>query len=146
MAAIPIQRVEEELQTFHNSLWADWDEPAPGHLHHYTSIAGMRGILEASTFWASDIRYMNDTSEGGYGLVFNVLAGRRDILGEGLTCNCQHHRGIPDFGKTWFRYAVCFCGARDLLSQWRGYTPPAKVLPLGYRSRHSGCMRDRSLR
>jgi hypothetical protein len=35
-------------------------------LWHYTTGAGLRGILEKNLLWATDVRYMNDESELNY--------------------------------------------------------------------------------
>ena len=122
-------------EEYQESLWAALDDSPPHHLYHYTPLDGMRGILSSSVFWASDIRHMNDTSEEdyAYNVVRDALAERRDILSDKLADSFQRHAGIPGFGITWFRYAVCFCGARDLLSRWRGYTPEEGGVALAVR-------------
>jgi hypothetical protein len=124
VSIVPEEQVDAQLSEFENSLWVDWDRSPPAHLSHYTSLSGMRGIIEGKNFWASDIRFMNDTTEDSYAykLVRHILANRRDIVSTELNYNLQRHGGIPGFGGAWFRYAVCFCGTADLLSQWRGYT------------------------
>ena len=33
------------------------------NLYHYTSWAGLQGILASQSMWASNIRYLNDQSE-----------------------------------------------------------------------------------
>jgi len=35
----------------------------PELLYHYTDSAGLQGILESRTLWATDIRYLNDETE-----------------------------------------------------------------------------------
>ena len=32
-------------------------------LYHYTSLEGLRGIVDSRTLWATDIRYLNDAQE-----------------------------------------------------------------------------------
>jgi hypothetical protein len=39
-----------------------------GLIYHYTDLRGLLGILDERKLWATDIRYLNDTSEGTYGL------------------------------------------------------------------------------
>jgi hypothetical protein len=133
MATMSIEAAEGQLIEYQESLWTSWDDSPPDHLYHYTSLNGMRGIVGDRVFWASDIRYMNDTTEHGYAwtVVQKALADKRDILSTGLTDNFERHCGIPGLGTEWFQYAVCFCGAKDLLSQWRGYTPQGKGIALG---------------
>jgi len=38
----------------------------PELLFHYTTAAGMRGILDSSRLWATNYRFLNDTSEVAY--------------------------------------------------------------------------------
>jgi hypothetical protein len=124
MAMRTVDDFETILKDHQESLCHNWDAIPPDRLYHYTTLSGMRGILETGVFWASDIRHMNDSTESTYAADFvkQVLAGRRDRLSEGLLENFRQHGGIPGGGTEWFPFAVCFCGTRDFLSQWRGYT------------------------
>jgi hypothetical protein len=135
---------ETSLSAHQESIWSDWDAALPDHLHHYTSLTGMRGILETGVCWATDIRHMNDTTEATYAvnLVQEVLTRRGDKLSVGLLDNFREHGGMPGYGTEWFRYAVCFCATRDLLSQWRGYTREgegvALVIPMTALRQYAG--------
>src|SRR5215472_6382632 len=77
-------------------------------LYHYTSLTGLKGIVEQRNFWVSDIRYLNDSEELRHlGKWLNDTAGRleqslgpkkvfmqfREWLG---------HRLLIDFGPTLF--------------------------------------------
>jgi hypothetical protein len=63
----------------HDLLWAGFDpweiakalpwkaEERPlGPLNHYTTLEGMLGVIKSGAIWASDVRYMNDSSELDY--------------------------------------------------------------------------------
>jgi hypothetical protein len=39
------------------------DRDLPEVLYHYTDIKGLQGIWEEGQIWATDSRYLNDTSE-----------------------------------------------------------------------------------
>ena len=41
--------------------------PAPSVLYHYTSPAGLKGILETSSLWAADADFLNDAQELQFG-------------------------------------------------------------------------------
>lgn len=135
---------EAALSAHQESIWRDWDAALPGHLHHYTSLSGMRGILETGVCWATDVRHMNDATEATYAvnLVQEILAQRGDRLSDGLLDSFRQHGGMPGYGTEWFRFAVCFCATRDLLSQWRGYTREgesvALVIPVAVLRQHAG--------
>ena len=36
-------------------------------IYHYTGLKGLMGIVEHKRLWATDVRYLNDTSESTYG-------------------------------------------------------------------------------
>lgn len=109
----------------------------PRRLHHYTDAAGLLGIIQSRTLWATDCRFLNDSTEYVYA---------RAALAEALNhlpnpaldpAHHLHHIAaevgdeIAKLGKIVndgvdndFRVAVtCFCEEGDLLSQWRGYAP-----------------------
>src|SRR6476646_1334832 len=39
---------------------------APRILYHYTTLAGLQGIVETNAMWATDTRYFNDAKEFTY--------------------------------------------------------------------------------
>lgn len=127
---------------FHHAFWAGvtkeadtnvlrtakWENvlACAANLYHYTSLAGLHGIIKEAGFWASDNRFMNDAAEQRHGaeVAVRVLlhCQRRfrcrrfsDIL-EGVIDN------IRSASKTGTLVA-CFSTARDSLEQWRGYGP-----------------------
>src|SRR6266699_2930071 len=101
IATTAMQDIEGHLIAYQESLWAEWDESPSDHLYHYTSLNGLRGILESRAFWATDIRYMNDMSEAGYAsnVVLDALKNRRDILSTGLTDNFKRTRRDSGFRR-----------------------------------------------
>ena len=38
-------------------------KPLPDELYHYTGIAGLKGIVESQTLWATHYKYLNDSEE-----------------------------------------------------------------------------------
>lgn len=98
--------------------------PLPESLYHYTNVNGLTGILSSESIWATNARYLNDTSELNYGrmLVSRVVSERVELL-SGHTqkwlaefADLVHH--AFDTTET---YVACFCEREDLLSQWRAY-------------------------
>lgn len=100
--------------------------PLPASLYHYTTGAGLLGILGDAEIRATNIAYLNDSTEYLHSIDLLITAGR-------------HFDGqVPDeqqdlLSKLWYRlstldrreppavYVACFSEARDQLSQWRGY-------------------------
>lgn len=105
-------------------------------MHHYTSLAGFKGIIEENGFWASDNRFMNDAEESWNG----IKLARRILQHKAKRSNDEGFRGIllkveellasPD---QYGHLIVCFTTARDDLGQWRGYGAGGVCLCLGER-------------
>jgi hypothetical protein len=100
--------------------------PVQGPLHHYTSIDALRSIVDTKTLWATNIHYMNDSSESRYGLGLMIEVGHRaralarDVDAQFLDWVIERLNGpiIEDAAV----YVLCLSEAHNQLSQWRGYT------------------------
>lgn len=93
-------------------------------LYHYTNAAGLKGILKSKKLWLTDTRFMNDRSEGNYGLVLTQWVVRQmmenlddheRLLAERLIDRLPVVAGIQSTA------ACSFCEKPDLLTQWRAY-------------------------
>lgn len=112
----------------------------PGILYHYTTTAGLMGIINNSFLWATDVRHLNDTEEFVFGhreVVKQLDCALKDRSKSDPQYRSRPRRDLPggsydEFLKvvgaavnSIFSVAmcgvVCFCEAGDLLSQWRGY-------------------------
>ncbi|MEH6824747.1 MAG: DUF2971 domain-containing protein [Motiliproteus sp.] len=97
----------------------------PDELYHYTSAEGIIGIIESDSMWATDVSYLNDSSEVKHSLrVFeNIILDKEkeplsDVAMEFLN---QAKQNFNPFIGAFTPYILCFCCDNDLLSQWRGY-------------------------
>jgi len=109
-------------------------------LYHYTDSAGLKGILETGSLWATDADFLNDAQELQFGrpqLCDALLAqaegldpGDRNPVGGAGWSRAAIIRSAVDYlrrGDAISRanaeqvYVTCFCDRDDLLSQWRGY-------------------------
>src|SRR5580704_8956937 len=127
-------RVEIASQT-----WLD--RPAltkarPQRLFHYTSQAGLLGIVSSNVLWATNALYLNDSSELDYGLTvarekLRSVLQRSDPVNELL-------RRTDDLLKLQVLlpnrsfYACCFCEESNLLSQWREYADRGGGYAIGF--------------
>ncbi|WEK03899.1 MAG: hypothetical protein P0Y65_17150 [Candidatus Devosia phytovorans] len=102
-------------------------------LYHYTSLSGLKGIVEENGFWASDNRFLNDTEENLEGLRLardtlghasrrSRISGFASIL-EGVL---EKLSSPQEFGN----FVACFSTSRDDLGQWRGYAAGGLCLVL----------------
>jgi hypothetical protein len=105
-------------------------------LFHYTTAAGLLGILRESKLWATDLRFLNDAQEAVYALDAVVDAVRTMENPVRDPGHFAHKYGDPAI-ETFSRYqamvldelptpevgvyVTCFCELGDMLSQWRGY-------------------------
>jgi hypothetical protein len=104
------------------SFWGD-DNP-PATVWHYTTAAGLLGILEDKCIWATNIEFLNDASENMrmWELVAKRIQERispskdskalRELQDE--LVRRQEHMGRV--------FVSCFSAERDSLSQWRAYS------------------------
>jgi Protein of unknown function (DUF2971). len=101
----------------------------PEALFHYTTAAGLIGILTMKALYATHLEFMNDMHELQYGkdIISNEVerysASReeivKDILGyvrkKILEWKASDSHSFKD------AFAVCFCEEGNILSQWRAY-------------------------
>jgi hypothetical protein len=131
--------------------------PAIGLLYHYTSEAGLQGIIESERIWATQVRFLNDYTE--FRQAFNELYvealtdGFRERLPadiddaarlviEGLLSKRNHRdilRIIESSESSTDAFVCSFETWRhpnadpgDRLSQWRGYSHSSQGFSLGF--------------
>ena len=132
-----IARIERELFTKCNTTLG---AAPPNVLHHYTSSAGLLGILTSGTLFLSDAAFLNDSSEITYArsvvcrVIEHRLAREREPrMQELYEIALEEFTGREAHVTSGFRYYVaCFCEAADLLSQWRAYGSPGCGYAIGF--------------
>ena len=105
-------------------------------LFHYTTAAGLLGIVSSASLWATDVHFLNDAQEAVYAKEAVLEAVRRM---ESPTRNPSHwaykhgdaaHETFDGYRECILNelaedqfgvYVTCFCEEGDLLSQWRAY-------------------------
>lgn len=111
-------------------------ESEPDILYHYTSAAGLIGILEKGKIWATSIRHLSDASEFIYTL---SLADRSSQ--NFLNPNFSFDRYLidslsvvhtSDLMPPALCYVASFSEHGNLLSQWRTYCPSGAGFSLGF--------------
>jgi hypothetical protein len=125
-------------------VWTAWEalhESPPSTLYHYTTADGLIGILQSRQIWATNVRFMNDTSELAYGIrmvraIFDDVGrratddGARQVRLFGFVRDGIFDM-LDDAERNTKHYAVSFCGNGNLLSQWRGYGQSGGGFALG---------------
>lgn len=123
--AVRIARLEESEST---------TESAPQTLYHYTTTEGLLGILESEELWATNILFLNDTSE----LVDAIKLFTAELENNPLKLDKEtgwlHTLILPNLEAAPVdHFAVSFCEDGDLLSQWRAYSAQGSGYSLGFK-------------
>lgn len=102
----------------------------PDEFWHYSSVDAMNTILETSTFWATDIDFLNDPEEGRLlwqaadGFANRVQATPEFAIDGGVRAALLQACSRDTVSKWAFpsrAYVVCFSEEGDSLNQWRLY-------------------------
>jgi hypothetical protein len=109
----------------------------PEVLYHYTSMRAALGIIADEEIWATNVFYLNDSSE--YRHVLDAIVERLQIKlptypdrvqQENLKTYETRLKNDP-FGPI---YVASFSSKKDDLTQWRGYCPPGLGVCIGFRT------------
>lgn len=109
-------------------------------LYHYTDAGGLIGIIQSRGIWATDAEFLNDAQELRYGRaeLQDALTQRSaeispsdpsdalsysaaTIMSSAAQALTRSSEALRPHDPGHAAYVSCFCEARDLLSQWRGY-------------------------
>ncbi|MCK4447340.1 MAG: DUF2971 domain-containing protein [Candidatus Marinimicrobia bacterium] len=109
-------------------------EDKPPSLYHYSTQAGLMGILESKKIWATNIRYFNDSMEFKYA---SQLIHRRfkQIFSSNDNNENMFYNWIDrsHILKEYEVYVSSFSIVNDLLSQWRAYCPKNDGYSIGFK-------------
>lgn len=93
-------------------------------LYHYTSQAGLIGMLDTKEIWASSIHYLNDSKE--FALALSLARGELEERMKVATSQGDRdrlellHDNIYTIERV-YTCVCCFSELGDSLSQWRSY-------------------------
>ena len=114
----------------------------PDRLYHYTTAAGLLGIVSSGRLWATDYRFLNDSAElkYGHGLLLDIIGSRKqrhldpDVLQ--LLAIAERASHPEAIGARIF--IACLSAAEDDLNQWRVYGPGQSAFSIGFLGRELG--------
>lgn len=116
--------------------WINLHVQRPKILYHYTTAQGLLGVLESGRLWATNSRFMNDTSEIGYAttLFRDVVTTEVEKFQSPKLGKLQKTviGWLDEYEKDAKVYVACFCMNGDLLSQWRGYGAAGGGFSIGF--------------
>ncbi|QOY93882.1 DUF2971 domain-containing protein [Massilia sp. UMI-21] len=123
------------MNTIFKSTLADLVVATPPPLiYHYTSHDGLLGVLRNKQVWATNIRFLNDASEGRHAVEYAQNAIENKINRGNLTAEkiAALEAMKKAAGTAAARhYTASFSEEGNLLSQWRAYCPPNGGYALG---------------
>lgn len=106
------------------------------NLYHYTNIDGLIGILGSNCLWASNVNFINDSTEYNFGFTvfLEVLEQIDERIKSEILKNCLKEMSlvVPELQAN--TYCISFCENKDLLSQWRGYAHGPTGFSIGFRN------------
>ncbi len=113
----------------------DTDE-IPRQLYHYTSSAGVLGIGQSKSLWATKVHYMNDSQEYTHAieLAKQSLKTRfgNDVRDKIAAQNIDTIIDSLDGSIDMNFFVTCFSKKRDSLAHWRGYCPPSNGYAISF--------------
>jgi Protein of unknown function (DUF2971) len=90
-------------------------------LHHYTTAAGLKGIIKSKSVWASDYRFLNDAREIHHGLDIFEQRFESSTTRTSAPDIRDSIKQLRSATKNFSVFIAAFSKQPDLLSQWRGY-------------------------
>lgn len=98
------------------------------NLYHYTTMEGLKGIVEENGIWATSVGFLNDTQEWQYGrdiaseiierLLKKPTRYQRNLQFTSVLQLCQEHLRSGILADV---YLASFSELGDSLDQWRAY-------------------------
>lgn len=109
-------------------------EEVPRTLYHYTSLEALLSIVQFKRFRASNIRFLNDTSEERRLKedVVSILRRRSSSAADEAILKTVIDAIDPGPKQSLFVASLTEKG--DLLSQWRAYCPSGRGISIGFSS------------
>ena len=115
-------------------------EPEPlEQIFHYTTLEGLKGIIQNGEIWLTDYQYMNDLSEILHGLelareVIQKMRGKPQYCGkEALFESFQN--ALRESPEDRICIACFSIDDGDSLSQWRAYSKKGAGVSIGFNTR-----------
>ena len=102
-------------------------------IYHYTTLEGLKGIIEDNSIWATKISYLNDSSE--YRIAIELMKKRLSEKSD--WCAQIFEETLNTFG--WLEnpnvYVCSFSEKDDSLSQWRAYSKNSVGISIGFKTK-----------
>jgi hypothetical protein len=105
-------------------------------IFHYTSKAGLLGILKEKAIWATNVLYLNDSAEFRYTLDLVEKRLKEQETDPDLKVFNHFRENVVGWLRGSMQYPSFFVSSfserGDLLSQWRAYCPEGIGFSIGF--------------
>ena len=135
------QKLSLPFERLRVRLWKDWmarHSEEPDNLFHYTSRAGLKGILASRRLWATSARHLNDRSEIEYaaGLVDEVMISRQEKPLSRIIRNFlgRAFETYNPYEALYSVFTISFCSAGDDVNLWHRYADSARGYNIGFQT------------
>lgn len=112
-----------------------YSEDPEGTLYHYTSLGAFKSIVDHKALWATEIHYLNDSSElvGMYEMMRVYIMEMKNGDVENSDIYDQFDAWLKDrLNHGHLMFVACFTHNGSLLSQWRSYCPIGRGVSFGF--------------
>lgn len=127
-------KLEKELEDILENYSVQKPNKKNKTLYHYTTLFGLKAIVENQCFFSSNSAYLNDKKEYYYGIeLFKKCVEVKKENIEGLIENNLIDAIQRELENKLISYhfVTCFSLDGDLLSQWRAYADDGKGIAIG---------------
>jgi hypothetical protein len=129
-----------ETVTGCNAINEHVDRSIPSTLWHYTSCAGLHGIITSKCIWATEYRFLNDRQEFLHAkeLAYKLADEEPEYAGQHFPAREYVRKAIDIAFSTGYLHedrlrvmVASFSEEGDQLSQWKGYADDSRGVSLG---------------
>lgn len=105
-------------------------------LYHYTSMAGLLGMLQTETVWFTDYKNQNDPSEINFGInsFWNVTSGfwPRSSAHDFFISHVESFLTPDKIADLLYFFITCLTSEKDNLGMWRAYADNGRGVSIGF--------------
>lgn len=114
-----------DLRTSMYAKWAACNPEPETPIYHYTTTAGLVGILEAQKFWATNIRFLNDPLELDHAknIINEVLSDKRAGALSAIQADVLDRVSVVSelYDSFMDVFIVCFSANKQAKTVWASY-------------------------
>lgn len=113
--------IREELKRSDREIFAG-DSSIPDEVTHFTSLEGLKGIINKQEIWCTDIREVDDKHECDYGMKVIKSVIVRKSVPEAFSQPVLRSNSLFGAKEEFTYFVACFCSSQDYAPRmWEDY-------------------------